>query len=105
MIVVYMVAFLFYVSSVWLSYSDKLKTTNWYFPLGMFFAIVCNVLWLYVAKHTPSKQTLYINALIWDLMIVGTYSIMPAAFFGVRFAPINLIGVVMVVTGMILTKV
>jgi hypothetical protein len=100
-----MIALCFYGLSVWISYSEKLKSTNWYFPLGMFFALVCNVLWLYVAKNTLDKHALYINALFWDLMIVGTYSLMPAAFFGVRFAPINLIGVVMVVTGMILAKV
>jgi multidrug transporter EmrE-like cation transporter len=38
-------------------------------------------------------------------MIVGSYAIIPVLLFGVRFSTVNLFGVVLVIFGMVLTKV
>jgi multidrug transporter EmrE-like cation transporter len=105
MIGAYAIGLAFYAMSVWLSYSAELKSSKWYFPIGILLAIVCNFLWLYVAKHSDTKHAIYMNALLWDSMIVGSYAIIPVLLFGVRFSTVNLFGVVLVIFGIVLTKV
>jgi len=101
----YAIGLIFYCASVFLSYSDKMKASPWFFPLGLLFAAICNFIWLYIAKNTVTKHDIYMAGLLWDSMIVGPYVLIPVLCFGVRFAPLNMLGVAMVIAGIILTKV
>lgn len=89
---------------VLLSYSDKIKATNWYFPLGLFLATITNLLWLWIAKNSPNKADIYLRGLIWDSILVGCYVLVPL-FLGVRLNLATSLGVILVVIGLILTKV
>lgn len=105
MILPYALGFIIYCLAVTLSYSDKVKASHWYYPVGLALAIGCNFLWLYVAKHTPDKHDIYISGLVWDSLIVGCYALIPVLFFGVRFSGATAIGVLLVIVGLFLTKI
>ena len=104
MLIPYVVGLLLYFASVVVSYSNGLKQTQWYFPLGMLLAIIVNFLWLYIAKNSPDKDVLYVRALIWDSMIVGAYVLVPLLFYNVRPTGYTLAGCTFIVIGLILTK-
>lgn len=97
--------FLTYVAAVSLAYNDYAKSQWWYYWVGIGLAIVGNYLWLWIAKSSPEKNSVYFNGLVWDSIIVGVYSLVPIAMFGVRFSMLTGLGVLMVVIGMITIKV
>lgn len=105
MIAPYVIGFIIYVLSVMVSYSVGLKQSNWYFPVGLTLAIIVNILWLYIAKHSPDKNELYIRALIWDAMIVGAFVVVPLVMHGVRLSGWTLVGCIFIIIGLVLTKV
>lgn len=105
MIAPYVAGFALYCLSVALSYSDKAKASAWYYPLGLALAFAANYLWLYIAKTTPEKSQIYLAGLLWDSMIVGCYVLIPVLFYGVRFGFLTALGICLVVSGLILTKV
>jgi hypothetical protein len=100
----YLVGFVIYILSVVVSYSNGLKQTHWFFPIGLILAVIVNFLWLYIAKESPLKDQLYVRALIWDSMIVGAYVLVPLVLYGVRPTGYTLAGCVFIVLGLILTK-
>lgn len=101
----FLIGLLVYIAAVFLSYSEKMKASHWYFPVGILIAIVANVMWLYIAKNSPAKESIYVRGLIWDSMIVGTYTLIPIVFFGVRLSSWTLAGAALIAVGLILTKV
>lgn len=100
----YFIGFVFYCLSVMLSYSASMKTTKWYFPLGLLAAIAVNFIWLFLAKHSLDHKQIYLRGLIWDSMIVGCYVIIPILFYQVRLTGYTAIGAGLILTGIALTK-
>lgn len=100
----YLIGSIFYSCSVVISYSQKAKLASWYFPLGMAFSTICSFLWLYVAKNSLTKEDIYLNGIYWDSMIVACYVLIPVIAFKVRMAPLNVLGVFLVIAGIALTK-
>jgi multisubunit Na+/H+ antiporter MnhE subunit len=94
-----------YVSAVMMLYSDRVKSSAYYFPLGLAIAVAANFLWLYIAKNTADKHDVYIRGLIWDSMIVGCYAVVPVLMYGVAFTGRMAMGVAMIVAGIVLTKI
>lgn len=104
MIPLYLLGLLIYIISVYITYSDKIKQSPYYFYIGISLSMVCSFLWMYIAKHSSGKQ-LYLNGIYWDSMIVGCYSLIPVLAFGVRMSSLNFLGVFLVLVGIFLTKV
>ena len=104
MIIPYLIGLITYILSVVVSYSTALKQTQWYFPIGLALAFVANFIWLYIAKNSFDKESLFVRGLVWDSMIVGAYVIVPLTLYSVRPTGYTLIGCTFIVIGLILTK-
>lgn len=101
----YTIGFIVYSLAVVLSYSDRLKNTSWvFFSLGLVLAVIANVLWLWIARTTQIPSELYIRALVWDSMIVGTYTLVPIMMLGVRLSSTAIIGIFIIIVGIAITK-
>ena len=98
------VGFILYILTVIISYSESFKKNPYYYTAGLLIALGTNTIWLYLAK-TSSGNSLYIRALTWDSMIVGTYAIIPILFYNIKLSPVAAVGCIMVVIGLVLTKV
>lgn len=104
MILPYIAGLILYSLSVCISYSDTAKASSWYFPLGVSFSMIAAFIWMWIAKNSQAQNDIYIRGLIWDSMIVGCYTFIPF-LFGVRLTGLSMLGALLVVVGLILTKV
>ena len=103
-----MISFLFflgtilYIASVSLLYSS-FKSSQYFYPVGLLFAFVTNFIWLYIAKHSAGA-VLYTRGLLWDSIIVAAYVLVPVLFFNIRLSLTSAVGCVIIVVGIIITK-
>ena len=98
------IGFVLYIVTVCLLYSTTFKASPFYYWIGVSIGLVTSSLWLFIAKNSDTSN-LYVRGLFWDCMIVGAYVLIPPLFFGVKLEPMTTIGCVLIVTGMILTKI
>lgn len=105
MILLYLIGLVVYALAAGVSYSSSFKQSPYYYWFGIASAVIANLIWFYIAKHTENKADLYIRALVWDSMIVGAYVIIPMLFMGVRLAGWSLVGAWLIIIGLILTKI
>lgn len=87
-----------------ISYSETAKSSWFYFPLGILAAIIANVTWLHISKMELDNSALVIKGLWWDSMLTSLYILIPIIFFGARLSGIQIVGLVLVVAGLFLTK-
>ena len=94
-----------YLLMAFASYSTWLKESKIYFPLGILAAIIANFIWLSIAKSEVNPSVLMIKGLVWDAMLTGCYLLVPILFFNARFTFVQGLGVILVIIGLLLTKV
>lgn len=90
--------------AVLLSYNEYLKSTPYFYPIGLVIGLTANLTWLHLTKHTPEKNQLFIYGLYWDSIIVFTYMAIPLLFLGVKLDWKQVVGTILVVAGIFLTK-
>jgi multidrug transporter EmrE-like cation transporter len=101
----YLLGFALYVCLASVSYSETLKLSKWYLVIGALGGILTNVLWLLIAKSESNSSSLMLKALIWDSMIVITYLIIPIIFFNAKLSSVQVLGILLILSGMLLTKI
>lgn len=99
----YLTGSLVYLQLATLSYSKDFQAKNWFLPVGLALAVIANLVWLIIARREPSTEALLIKGLLWDVMLTGCYLIVPI-FLGVQLTLIQIFGIILIVAGMILTK-
>lgn len=87
------------------SYAPAIKASMAYYPLGIGLAMINNYIWLKIAKSTNDSSKLLMLGVYWDSMIVLSYVLLPVIFFGARAHGTSLLGIVLIVVGMMLTKI
>lgn len=97
--------FMLYVLMACCSYNETIKSSQWFFPLGIACAVFSNYLWLSIAKADPNSSSLMIKGLIWDVMLMLVYLIIPLLFFNAKFTTIQAVGVGLTLIGLVLTKI
>lgn len=98
-------AFLVYSLYAWLAFNPEFKTKSWIIYAGLGCALVCNLLWILLAKATVDGQRLLYYGLWWDALITVSTITVPIVLFGVRLAPLQIVGLVLAVTGLGLMKI
>jgi multidrug transporter EmrE-like cation transporter len=73
--------------------------------VGLAISIIANFLWFSIARETTQKETLYLYGFYWDSMIVLAYAAIPFLFYGVRVGMVQSLGLLLIIAGIILTKV
>lgn len=105
MFIPFIIGFIVYGVLAATSYSDSLKSSNYYYLIGIAAAIVANVCWLYIAKQEPNPSKLVMTGLYWDVMLTLVYIAVPLLLFGARLNLWQGLGIVSIFVGIILTKV
>lgn len=100
----YLTGGLVYLQLASLSYSKDLQSKPWYLPVGLVLAVLANLVWLVIARREPTPEGLLIKGLIWDVLLTGCYLIIPILFYQVQLTLIQIFGIILIVSGMILTK-
>lgn len=99
-----LIGFVFTILGIFLSYSNTLKNTNYYYIIGLILSLVTNYLWYYIAKTSTNTTDLYKYGMIWDFILIASWSLIPLIFFNVKLNTQNNIGLVLMLTGVILIK-
>jgi len=97
-------ASLFYLLGAYIAYDVAIKASPWFLPAGIAVGIVSNLIWLYVTKITTDNKDLFLYGLVWDVMMMAAYIIVPMLLFDVRLDWKQTVGTILVVLGLILTK-
>lgn len=105
MILYFLLGGLCYVAGATLSYLPTLKVSVLYMPIAIFIGALAHYLWFTIAKSSNDQNQIYVYAIIWDSMFMVIYSVLPVMAFDVRLTGVQVCGVVLVLIGMILTKI
>lgn len=97
--------FILYTAMAFATYSESFKVSKHYFSVAIILAILSNLIWFHIAKHEPSSSILMLKGLYWDVMLMLSYLIVPLLFFSAKFSALQGIGIVLVLIGLVLTKV
>ena len=87
----------FNVFQAWLS--SKIQTGRFFFYLVWFFGSL--PLWAIVAKYS---KNMYVDALIYDSILVVSYSLSLLYFTETQLKPINIVGLLLIFIAMVLIK-
>lgn len=101
----FILGWVFYMSAAVVAYHPSIKSaTMLYYGLGLVIALLCNITWLFIARHSETAAQIYYRGLVWDSLIVGSYVLVPILFFGVRLSLQASLGLVLIVIGLFLSK-
>lgn len=97
-------ASVFYLMGAYIAYDAAFKASAWFLPVGIIVGIISNLIWLYVTKITVDNKELFIYGLVWDVMMMAAYIVIPVLLFNVRLDWKQTVGTILVLTGLTLTK-
>ena len=100
----FLLGFIIYSTGAWISYSDTIKQSFWYYPLGLTLSVIANYAWLTIAKITPNKDDILLYGSIWDSIILGTFIIIPFMFFDLKLGYKDAIGFSLIILGILIVK-
>jgi multidrug transporter EmrE-like cation transporter len=94
---------LVYLVAVVICYFKPVRESALYFPIGLACGLAANYLWLAWSRSMTDPQRL-VAGFYWDGMIVAMYALVPVLLFGVRVTAWTALGLVLIVVGVLLTK-
>ncbi|APR76760.1 Hypothetical protein A7982_02107 [Minicystis rosea] len=86
-------------------YIPTVKTGPYFFPIGLLCALLGNVVWLHLVRHVDSGEQILVDGFWWDGMVVAASTLIPILCFGIRLRATVGLGMLLMVLGMMLTKV
>jgi hypothetical protein len=87
-----------------ITYNTAIKASSWYLPAGMLAGMASTVLWFSVVKMCTDNKELFIYGLAWDALLMAAYMLVPLLLFHVNLDWKQILGTILVVAGLILTK-
>jgi multidrug transporter EmrE-like cation transporter len=89
----------------YLTFSPSLKDSNYVLPLGLICVLLANTIWIYLSKSTQDPSKLLQYGIYWDVLITGLTILLPVLVFSAKLSPVQIVGLVMVVAGLVTIKV
>lgn len=106
MIVLFLgLAAIIYGITAYMSYSETIKASSWYFIVGIILANIANIMWMILAKNTTDNSKLVVYGLIWDSILTLSFLLTPFLFFDIKLSMTQTIGLGLIIAGIICTKV
>ncbi len=79
--------------------------TSWlYVPLTTAFAVILSALWWQTARHIDDVGDLWRFALVWDVLLIGIFFILPVLVYEIALRPWQIAGLVLALAGIALVK-
>lgn len=100
----FVIGFIAYCLSAFISHLKEFHSSVWYYVTGITIAVVANILWLTIAKNSPNSTFTTYAALYWDIMISVCFLIVPLLLFDVKLSNYGILGVILILVGIGLTK-
>lgn len=100
----FLVGLITYCLMCYISYSAVLKSSSWYYPIGLVSALITNYTWLWISKVESNPSKLLVKGLYWDAMITLVYLILPLYFFHAKLNTTQSVGLGLIVMGLTLIK-
>lgn len=88
----------------YLSYEKWAQDKWWYLPVALFFGGMNMMLWFIATRIISNLKTIYIYSLIWDLIVVSVYFLLPIIAFQIKLNKFGIIGLMLMVIGFLLVK-
>ncbi len=104
LILLYLMSFMSYSFYSYINYSKKIKESIYFFPMGILLSLIGNLFWLLISKEIKSDNKMIIYALIFDGMVMTTFTLIPVLLFGIKLNMTGMIGLMITATGLILLK-
>lgn len=95
---------IFYSLYCYLSYRPDFKDKAWFTPTCLIIALIVHMAWLTLIKTISDGRTILLYSLIWDVLIVVVFLIIPIIFFKVNLNLTTGIGVGLIFIGLLLAK-
>lgn len=89
----------------YIPYINSFKSLSFLTYLMLAMGIIANLSWLTVAKQAKSPTQLMLLGLYWDSMLTAIYLIVPFLFFNIQLTMTQFGGLVLMVAGIIITKI
>jgi uncharacterized membrane protein len=105
MIIPFAIAFLTFLIGGWCSYDPAFKAGPHFYWSAIVLSITTCLSWLYVARHTESTSKLAMYGLYWDVLLTVTYLAVPVMIFHARMSLTQWLGILLIMAGIVLTKV
>lgn len=88
-----------------ITYSDILKKSKYYAIYGVTVGIFANFIWYTIVQKVDNKENLLKLGFYWDSMIIGCFLLIPVLFHGVRPQLNTILGILLIIAGIVLTKI
>jgi hypothetical protein len=98
-------AVIIYSTYTFIGYSEKIKETAYYYPVGISLMVLAHILWLTLAKKTNDSTVLYHYGLVWDIASTISCYLIPILFYGVKLNLTSIVGFLLVLVGLKLISV
>lgn len=96
-------AFLCLCLGSYVSYTKDFKQGPWFLPMFLVVQIVTGFLWCFAAR-VSEPRVLFTFGLLWDLIGILAYSVLPLLVCGVRLSPTAWCGLALTVIGVSMVK-
>lgn len=98
------VCLLFVVGSVF-SYRADLRASGWFLPVYLAVSVGCALCWVVAARSLNDGRSILFFSLVWDVLMVACYYLLPLALFDFRFNRWAWAGFALMLAGLVLVKV
>lgn len=85
-------------------YSLNYRNSNIVIYVAIIDSIISNIAWIYLVRMGVDNYKIFWYSIIWELVMIVPYYLVPIFFFGLAFNIIQLIGLVSIVVGVSLLK-
>ena len=101
----FFIGFLLYSTSSFISVSKLVQSSRLFLPIGLTLALINNFIWLNIARAETNPSQVLIKALYWDCVVIAAGLMIPLCFFGASLTGKQAAGVLLIIAGLILTKI
>lgn len=86
------------------TYSEKVRSSNYIWLMGIGCPAIADTIWIYLAKRLGNNQDIFFYSFSWEIVYKILVIAVPALFFGLRLAPISYAGLILIIAGGLLLK-
>ena len=87
-----------------LIYAEWFKNLSFFYIAITVLGIGMTIPWGIIVKYVPTKESLFLFSISWDVMVTLVSIIIPICFYGVKFSFTNWIGIGLILAGVFTIK-
>lgn len=101
---IYIIGFLIYCAYAQLGFTESMRSSSWYIPLGLVCSISANLMWMLLVRFLADNKAITVAAFRWDAVVILAALVVPLLFHGVKLNGLQWAGIGLILSGLTLTK-